>query len=1240
MGIGLPGRVSSFQTAIPNFNQTALIQGAGATEASNATDAKSITQSSLVTDTPRRSTYLNYEGDERHLSKGFSLDLSSTDANVIVGSNLLDTQSVTINVGDTSKQVSAGSLLTPAEFAALNQKLADGIQSLTLNNGGAATGGALHLNLISDDGRTIRSSSLVVPENVSVVGDFARAADGIRITKDVVNSGSIYAISSNPERRNALISASDITNNAGGLISTDVPTEVSGKNKSDLNLIIRAERTITNDGSIVSSGDLELTSGSSILNNGTTAAKGTLSINAATIRNAGLIQSFNSDVIIAAPQDNHLLIDNTGGEISAYGGSIQLNTSPVLNPKLNSTLIGGDWHSQQLNIDSADGIVDANLGDVTGLVNIRGGAAHFNADTKDLSLGNMEISGDPAFSNSGNLVLTGLALTTGGAPLALVAGGNITAGTATSIDTSNAAGAGGMLTIVAGASFNIAGNLLTITGSTANGGNIDLTGVTKISTSGTTSGGEIRIVAFNPFAMPNGNITIPSSTMITSGGGGAGTNGAVTIISESTSNGIKIGGVDTRGGSGGGGSIKVAVESIDLASGAVVIDNTTGAITAGDFFGALQARDTPIVTGDLLTNSAAILIETGLSVSLGTKCTVTTGVLDTGAFGTANSQVKVTGIGGITLNGLINTRSLFLQSLGDINLENVPSINISTNDGSGGFIDINADTVTSSKEVVLTAVGTSGKGGIIQVNLGAHGGAIDTTTIGGAGSNFKLDAHGVTDGGTASFTTTAPVVVNAGGINAAGTNGSGAKLEVRSLFFDVTLNDTSFLSQADATGNNGNGGEIDLKGTLGINFANSVSSPLVLSANGIGTGNGGTVNFAVASSDIPLFVGTPSKSPKSAANYITTSAKSGLLGGDGGSISVENGTSLTVDMKAADASAQSTVGKWNGASYSFDANPNGSSNVSKLVITGSIDADGINGGNAGIVSLQSNSAKTAFTLNAGKTPKNGISGTISANGNLGSISVLNEHGGIKVNSSQALSADTISLIATGDAQSTKAKITGKKAVITAGQNLSLSGYNGIGTLSVSAPNVSLNSQVGKVSVSSVPTTAVTLKDSFGGAGFTFTSAGPTTLNDIGTTTGAINVTGGKGGLLQVAANSTIEAKNSSVALINLDTTSGAILIGNNSKILTSGAKPGDTIIAIGKAKKTNPFNGVNPPNMNVTQVNGIVYFGPNPAGVVASGPTAATVTANNTNVIFSNASTNSGTNKITLGSNVSVIGGQ
>lgn len=1201
--IGLPGQVPEFQTSNPSL-----------------------------------SSYINYHGDEKHLSKGFSLDLSSTEANVIVGSNLLDGQTVTIEVGSGIKQVRAGSLLTPAEFAALNQKLLDGNQALTLNNQGAATGGALNLNLISADGKTIKASGLVIPESVAVVGDFARAAEGVRVKNDLVNSGSVYVVSSDSKKNTAIIAAKNITNNAGGLITTNASL-AAGLETNELNLVLRAYDDISNSGEISSSGDLELTAGGSIKNTGYVGARRDLMLNTANLTNSGSIGSSDGNVSISAPIDMHLVIENTGGEIRALNGDINIATNALLNTKLNTNLNGGDWLSRHLNISSSDGTADAIVREVTGVVNVKAGATHFHADTKDLLLGDMQLTGDPAFSNSGNLVLTGLSLVTSGAPLALVAGGNITAGTATEIDTSNGAGAGGTLLIAAGADFTIVGNNLIITGGLASGGNVDLTGVTTITTTGTTNGGDIQIVAYNPlFNTNNGNITIPAATTITTGGGGAGTNGHVTIISESSTSGIVMGGIDTRGGTGGGGSINIDAHQIDINTGSVVIDNTTGATISGNFVPDRGlGSDVPISVGDLHTVGASIFV-TGSVGFLQTNATVSTGNLDTGS-NPGNTTVLVQGRSGITVDGFISAHGITLLSLGPVDLENLSSVNVVTdNSGNGGSFDLVSDVLIRTAELELNAVGTAGgRGGFINVELGVFFGTTSVTTVGGTGSNLKFDAHGGTDGGTVKILSSGPIVVNPGGIDAAGSNGSGAQFQLSS-FDSLTLNDISFLSQADATGNNGNGGGIKLSGTAGgIIYPNSLASPLALSANGIGTGNGGEILFQARLESTPLFVGAPVKTPKTAANFITTSAKSGLLGGHGGSITVRNGATITVDTDAFDASPQSNVGTWNGASYNLDGLFG--SGASSIIIDGSLNASGINGGNGGVVDLTSNNTKAAFSLNAGKVPKNGISGTISAAGAGGSITILNEGGGIKVLSPQAVAAPTISLSATGTATTKKAKISAKKTTLTASNSLSLTGHNGLGKLIVSAPTFALNSNQGKVSATNVLTTPVTLLNSFGGAGFTLTTSGPTTLRNIGTNAGAINVTGGNGGLLQVAAGSNIEAKESSLTLSNPDVTLGSILIGANATVQTSGVKGGNTVIAIGKpsGKGINPFDGTNPPNMNVTETGGTVFFGVDPAGVVATGATAADIIAKKANVIFNNGSTNTAANKITLASGVDVI---
>src|SRR6202008_4793238 len=64
-----------------------------------------------------RSTYINDMGNRKSLMHGLSLDLSSTDANITVGENLLGSSSVTISVGGANKEVNVGSKVTAAEYA-------------------------------------------------------------------------------------------------------------------------------------------------------------------------------------------------------------------------------------------------------------------------------------------------------------------------------------------------------------------------------------------------------------------------------------------------------------------------------------------------------------------------------------------------------------------------------------------------------------------------------------------------------------------------------------------------------------------------------------------------------------------------------------------------------------------------------------------------------------------------------------------------------------------------------------------------------------------------------------------------------------------------------------------------------------------------------------------------------------------------------------------------------------------
>ena len=132
---------------------------------------------------------------------------------------------------------------------------------------------------------------------------------------------------------------------------------------------------------------------------------------------------------------------------------------------------------------------------------MKGGTAHFYADTDNLNLGNVEVTGDPAFTNTGDITISGNQ-TTGGAPLAYVAGGDIiTTVPGLTINTTGATG--GDLTMIAGANFTVSGGLITVTGAKSpDGGKIDLATSaitnTSLDTRGTAGqGGNVTLIAFD-----------------------------------------------------------------------------------------------------------------------------------------------------------------------------------------------------------------------------------------------------------------------------------------------------------------------------------------------------------------------------------------------------------------------------------------------------------------------------------------------------------------------------------------------------------------------------------------------------------------------------------------------------------------------------------------------------------------------------------------------------------------------
>ncbi|MDZ4836956.1 MAG: hypothetical protein SGJ27_24500 [Candidatus Melainabacteria bacterium] len=714
----LPGQVSQFRTTRPDFF--------------------------------RQSTYRTDAGAIKSIHNGLSLDLSSTDATISVGRNLLGDSSVSIDVGGSTREIKTGSLVTAAEYAALNQQLSSGKQDLKLNDQGAAINGSLNLNVVSDDGKSINTSALVIPEGVAVFGDFGRHADGIRVKNDLVNYGSLYASSSN-SRGTAIIGARDVDNFASGLITTDISKSVAstlGISRSNLDLAVKADRDLNNQGEISSAGNLELSAGSSVNNSGQALATGTVSLNSATINNSGLVSSATGDLNITAPSDANLTINAAGGEFSALNGNINVATTVGVNPKTNTTMLGGAWYADNLNITSGDGHIVGAIEDSTAMVDMKAGSASFGSNGANLLLGTVDCSGDPLIYNTGGSVTIGANQVTGGAPLAIVAATDIYVGVGvTTLDTSSATG-GGTITIVAGANLiENPGVTLTITGGNIAGGNINLSGLNTITSSasgaGNANGGNINIIAYGAFNI--GTVIIP--TTLLADGTGTGKGGDITVIGDNNIGfSVLMQGASSTGSTGKGGNILVT--SAQSGTGpSVIIDAsvgpTQGAIIAGNFITGINSNGAVSINNSIITNGGNVTVSSFGAVGLqAISASATT-------TNTPAGSINLTSVGdAVTVNS-----SLTAQGDGT---------------GNGGNISVNGSTGASVSGLVSTSGGTTGKGGDISVSSGGDIFAVNLNAGGGttSGNAGNISVQSTKTNGTITLNSTqifAKSIVGAGG---------------------------------------------------------------------------------------------------------------------------------------------------------------------------------------------------------------------------------------------------------------------------------------------------------------------------------------------------------------------------------------------------------------------------------------------------------------------------------------------
>ncbi|HEY9790634.1 MAG TPA: hypothetical protein V6D22_09570, partial [Candidatus Obscuribacterales bacterium] len=380
-----------------------------------------------------------------------------------------------ISIGGKNISIASGAPITPAEAMALSQVLSTGSQSLILSAAGRAIGGSAVL------AGALNLSSLLVPRAVTIIRD-ASQSNSLSLTGDVTNSGKLYFVSTNSAVNIASVSAYDIVNNRGALLSSVLPNAglaAIGNAISDLSLSLSASHAIFNAGTISSASNLTLSGG------GTTPLL---------IANRGLIQATQGDINLVNGSD--IIVNNAGGTIQAANGNINFRDASYTGSG-NILLNSGNWIANNINLNSGQGTISGNIGNVVGVLNENANNIDLFANSRNLQLGNTTASGDPTFYNIGSITITGNVSAT--EDIAILATGSITADSSvTSISTS---GTGSNITIVAGANispnaplpfcngcFNsvgssgnhVAGGPVTINPKTPLGGNIDFSQATLV----------------------------------------------------------------------------------------------------------------------------------------------------------------------------------------------------------------------------------------------------------------------------------------------------------------------------------------------------------------------------------------------------------------------------------------------------------------------------------------------------------------------------------------------------------------------------------------------------------------------------------------------------------------------------------------------------------------------------------------------------------------------------------------
>ncbi|HEY9793023.1 MAG TPA: hypothetical protein V6D22_21655 [Candidatus Obscuribacterales bacterium] len=822
-----------------------------------------------------------------------------------------------IRVGRTLDKVLPTTLLTPGEFVALEQVLASGRQTIRLNASGVAVGGLLRLNQLEQQ---LNLGGLTIPHGVSAVWNTA-SGGAFNLSGNLVNAGRFYLLSTSSSVSVADLAGFDVTNARGALITTVAPQAAGLRVRGELprlSLNIGAVDDLLNAGVISSSANLSITA-------------------AGAIHNSGRIEALHGDVDLSSSSSDQLLIDNTGGLISAAPGrayAINIGNAAA-GSNYNLDLEGGVFNAATINLLAGTGSVTVDVQKIAGQLNTSAGSTQTAVHGGTLYIGNTCVTGDPGFYNTAGPVVINGALSFSGEDLAIVAATNITtAAGAGAINTSSTTANGGDIVMIAGANFTSTGgasvgnptsggsdtsHTLTINGGTPAGGYIDLTGgtgagggsnpitsLTSVSTKSGGNGGSITLIAYGGTGSNAGTINIPSNVKVNSNGdfvGSGGKGGNITMIAGSTAaTGTAIGFGTTGGtisakGFVSGGSVSLSAATPTFTSGTTsftLIDLASGAVTGSQAppYKAGTLGTTDISLGS--TTPGSIVTDSGTaagSITLQAGGSITTGDLSASG-GPAGGAINIGGTSGtisvgnvsspagnITIGGTAGAVS------GDVTINGITSV-------------IGWNSAQTAGNIAITAAGNISIG---EVDVYGNGGG----GVGNSGSGGTLT---ITQTGSSSKTVSTGYINAMGGEGSTDENGgNGAAVKVIAVGNITATSNIDAYGGAAGTGTSGNGpsggsgGTVDLESSTGsitlgadIHTEGAGGGGGALNSAGGAGGNGGFIKLVANSGSITnAGAELDASGGGGGGGGAGASPGAGGAGGTGGNITVQAGTTFT-----------------------------------------------------------------------------------------------------------------------------------------------------------------------------------------------------------------------------------------------------------------------------------------------------------------------------------------------------------